>query len=172
MCAVLEARPGEIEKVLWLVETFPEEIEADLQRYFGINFTDLFRPRSGLTWRRFSVLVGQLPPESATSTAIRNSIPEDELEKRRVGDPRKAPWSSVESLLATLIDEVRNLSWMYAQSHSRSWNRPEPIPRPGVQAGKRRRQMSIEEIKAIDPRLRGLSDEEALERFKEMTGRG
>jgi len=117
--------------------------------------------------------VGQLPPESATSTAVRNSIPEDELEKRRVGDPKRAPWSSIEFLLATLIDEVRNLSWMYAQSHSKGKvPRPEPIPRPGVQAGKRRRQMSVEEIKAIDPRLRELSDEEAMQRYREMTGRG
>jgi len=118
------------------------------------------------------VLVQQLPPESATATAIRNDIPEDELAERR-GDPTKAPWSPADHLLALLIDEVRQLTWMYAQSHSKSKvRRPEPISRPGVQAGKRRRKMSVEEIKAIDPRLRELSDEEAMQRYKEMTGCG
>jgi hypothetical protein len=116
------------------------------------------------------VLVDQLPTESATSTAIRNSVPEDELAARR-SDPKRAPWSSTDYLLATLVDEVRHLAWMYAQSHSKSKvPHPDPIERPGIGV-RRRRIRAISEIKAIDPRLRGLSDEDAIVRYKEMTGR-
>jgi len=36
-------------------------------------------------------------------------MPEDELSERR-GDPKLASWSSSETLLAVLIDEVRHLT--------------------------------------------------------------
>jgi hypothetical protein len=172
MRAVFKARPGKIAKALWLVENCPEEIEADLQRYYGVNFVDLFRPGTELTWRRFMVLFGQLPSDSATLTFIRNSIPEDELAARR-NDPKRAPWSPTESLLATVVDELRTVVWMYAQAHSKAKiPRPEPIERPGVRTGRVRRFRPISELKAMDPRLRDLSDEEALAKFKELTGRG
>jgi hypothetical protein len=138
-----------------------------------VSFRDLFLPRTEMTWRRFLILVEQLPPESATSTAIRNSIPEDELARRRTGDPRKAQWSTIEGFLATLIDEVRYGNWLYAQVHSKNKVKPPtPIPRPGVQSGRRRREMTAAELKELDPRLRGLSDEDAIAKYKELTGRG
>jgi hypothetical protein len=119
------------------------------------------------------VLVDQLPPESATVTAIRNAIPEDELEKRRQdSDASRAPWSVVEGLLATLIDEVRYGNWLFAQANSeRKIQPPTPIPRPGIKP-KERHRMSIADIKALDPRLRDLPDEEALAKYRELTGRG
>jgi hypothetical protein len=116
--------------------------------------------------------VDHLPPESATTTAIRNSIPEDELAQRR-RDPKQAQWSSVESLLATLIDEIRISNWLYVSAHSKSKIKPPtPIARPGLSSGRRRRQMTAAELKELDPRLRGLSDEDAVAKYQEMTGRG
>jgi hypothetical protein len=172
MCQAGTDEPGKIQKALWIIGEWPEEIEADLQRYYGVNFADLFRCHSGLTWRRFLVLFEQLPPESATRTAIRNSIPADQLAERR-GDSTKASWSSTDMLLALLVDEVRNLQWMYASSHSKgNITRPEPIPRPGTSAMRGRKKISLDNIRAIDERLRGLSDEETIRRYKEMTGRG
>jgi len=117
------------------------------------------------------VLVDQLPPESATITAARNSMPEDELAERR-GDPKRAPWSTTDTLLATLIDEVRHVAWLYATANSsKKIPYPEPIERPGVRV-RRRRVRPVSELKALDPRLRNLSDEDALAKYKELTGRG
>jgi hypothetical protein len=107
------------------------------------------------------------------STAIRNDTPPEQLEGR-TGDAEKSPWSTVESMLAALIDEVRNIGWAYATVHSENRHipRPQPIPRPGVKAGPRRRARPIADIKALDPRLRNLSDEDAIAKLRELTGRG
>jgi hypothetical protein len=100
------------------------------------------------------------------NTAIRNSTPAEEL-ALAAGDPAQAPWSTLELLTAALIDEVRQLSWMYASSHSaknETVPRPEFIRRPGsgTQRGK---VMSIESARILDPRLRHLSDDEVRERM-------
>jgi hypothetical protein len=134
---------------------------------------DLFRLGSGLTWRKLLVLAEYLPPESALNTAIRNSLTPEQLDAAG-GDPTKSPWSHISQLLAVAIDELRNLGWAYAQVHSKgNVRRPEPIPRPGMaHGGTRRRPMRIADAKRIDPRLRGLSDEDAAAKLKELTGRG
>lgn len=166
-----EAERGKIKEALFITTTYQEEIEADLQRYYGLDLFDLYRPGSGLTWGKFLALVHGLPSESALSTAVRNNTPVDELDER-IGDPTKSSWSLVESLLAALIDEVRNVGWMYASTHSdRKVPRPTPIPRPGVDSTRHRR-VNVDNLKAIDPRLRDLSDEEALDQYRRMTGRG
>lgn len=164
---------GKISKALWITETFQEEVEADLQRYYRLDFLDLYRPGSGLGWRKLLVLVEHLPPESALNTAIRNDLPEDNL-ARRAGDPVKAPWSTLESLMAALIDEVRNVGWMYASRNSESTiPRPVPIPRPGLSARKQRgRIVDLARAQKLDPRLRGLSPEEAQDMMDRLTGHG
>lgn len=159
---------GKIGQVWWLTQTFPEEIEADLQRYYGTDIRDL---GNGLSWRRLLVLVNALPPESATMTAIRNSTPDAEIEAIEM-HPELGRWSAIEGLLALLVDEVRNLTWSYLQSHSeKDVPRPEPVRRPGLRTRPRGRQRSIEEMQKLDPRLRGLSPEEAQLKIFEMTGR-
>jgi hypothetical protein len=160
---------GKIGQAWWLTQTFPEEIEADLQRYYGTDFRDL---GNGLSWRRLLVLVNGLPPESATMTAIRNETPEEELDAI-AAHPELGRWNATEGLLALLVDEVRNLTWSYLQAHSKeSLPRPEPIRRPGLRTRPRGRQRSIEEMQKLDPRLRGLSPEEVQQKIIEMTGRG
>lgn len=75
--------------------------------------------------------------------------------------------------MAIMVDEVRQLAWMYAQSHTESkLPRPEPLPRPGVSKGSRLRPISLEAARRIDPRLRGLADAEAQEMLNRLTGRG
>lgn len=162
---------GKIQEALFITTEYQEEIEADLQRYYGLDLFDLYRPGSGLTWGKFLALVHGLPSESALSTAVRNNTSEDELAER-IGDPTKSSWSLVETLLAALIDEVRNVGWMYASAHSdKRVPRPTPIPRPGVDSAHRRK-VNVDNLKALDPRLRDLSDEEALDQYRRMTGRG
>jgi hypothetical protein len=162
---------GKIQRALFITETeeYQEAIEADLARYYHLDFLDLYRPGSSLTWRKLLVLVGHLPPESALITAMRNNLPADA--DGGAADETKAPWSTVETLLAILIDEVRNVSWAYVQAHSdKSVPHPKAIRRPGSR--KRRTAIDIANAKALDPRLRDLSDEEAADRLREMTGRG
>lgn len=138
-----------------------------------MNFVDLFVPGTSLTWRKLLVLVEHLPPEGALNTAIRNMTSEERLSSN-AGDSSEARWSTVETLLATLIDEVRINSWMYASAHSdQKIPKPEPIKRPGVNVHRRNlRALDMEKAQRMDPRLRGLSPEEAQEKLNRMTGRG
>jgi hypothetical protein len=152
---------GKIRKALWVTERFGEELEADLQRYYQIPLTSL---GAELSWRRLLVLVEHLPPEGALNTAIRNATPEAELAKA-TGDSARAPWSTLESLVAALIDELRQFEWMYASAHSKTAPQmPEPIRRPGLSRRHRgKKLMRISEIRMLDPRMRNMSDDEIRE---------
>ena len=103
---------------------------------------------------------------------MRNDMPESEMAKASArSDPAKGSWSTVESMLASLIDEVRIGNWLYVQAHSeQSVTRPTPIRRPGVE--RKGKLMTIEDAQKIDPRLRGLSAEDAQAMLDRMTGRG
>jgi hypothetical protein len=90
------------------------EIEADMQRFYGIELTQAYDGR--LSWRRLLNLIQQLPDDSA-------------LARKRVG-----PWSMNSQLLAAAIDELRVANWQRAQMGSKERIKPpKPIPRPGVE---------------------------------------
>ena len=55
---------GKISEALWITSRYAEEIECDLQRYYGLDYRDLFLRDTRLTWRRLLVLLRHLPPES------------------------------------------------------------------------------------------------------------
>lgn len=59
-------------------------------------------------------------------------------------------------LLATSIDEQRNMRYLYTSAHSekRPGPPPEPIPRPGVKGKPKRKVMTDEQRAILDPRLR------------------
>ena len=105
------------------------------------------------------------------NTAIRNDIPEWSLSERLAGaDPAKSAWSTLETLLAVLIDETRMSNWMYASAHSdTAIPKPEPVRRPGA-ASRRARRLSLADARAIDPRLRAMSDAEAVATFRRLHG--
>lgn len=115
--------------------------------------------------------MNHLPPESAVNTAIRNSMPASNLARDSDGlDPARANWSSIETLTALLIDEVRQQTWVYIQSKSPSAvPRPSPIPRPGLPE-RALRPISLAAAQVLDPRLRGLSEEEAQDKLDAITG--
>lgn len=104
---------------------------------------------------------------------MRNDTPEAELAKGGVKyDPAHGRWSVMESMLASLIDEVRYNTWAFIQVHSeQAVTKPEPIRRPGV-TGRRGKLMPLSDAMKIDPRMRGMSEEEAQEFMDRMTGRG
>lgn len=98
-------------------------------------------------------------------------MPEERL-LESAGDPVKARWSTLETLMAMLIDEVRSISWAYMSAHSeQAIPRPEPIKRPGVTRSRKLRQISLSDARRLDPRLRLVRDEDAQERLDEITGR-
>jgi hypothetical protein len=107
------------------------------------------------------------------STAIRNDKSDSELAKAQYqSDPARAQWSTIESMLASLIDEIRYANWMYASVHSDgNVPKPEPIRRPGI-TGRRGKIMSLSAAQKIDPRLRGMSEEEAQAFLDRMMGKG
>lgn len=51
-----------------LLRDHTDAVEADLQRYYGVDLADLWR--SGLSVRRLSVLVAGLPAEALSVAAI------------------------------------------------------------------------------------------------------
>ena len=88
-------------------------VEADLQRYYGRDLADLTTGR--LSWRKLSVYLAGLPPESATA--------------REVGGP-DLEWGLTEHLLAFIGDGIQVGNWQRAaRPHSKA---PAPIPRPGL----------------------------------------
>lgn len=63
-------------------------MEADLQRFYGIDYRDRWRPGSGLTLRRIGALLRSLPPESALHRIARNEEPHWSVEAHLLDDLR------------------------------------------------------------------------------------
>jgi hypothetical protein len=63
-------------------------VEADLQRYYRIDYRD--RWRGDLTLRRLWVLIKHLPPDAATSTAARDGDAHWAIEAHLLDDIRMA----------------------------------------------------------------------------------
>lgn len=117
--------------------------------------------RGRLSLRRLRILIENLPPESATKTAIRNSIPEDALQATHSEHrPDLAAWSGVEMLLAAIKDEIRiSRSVAIAAAGGKP---PEftPTSRPGIPpTSTTRKGLSDEQRRALDPRLRNQTQE-------------
>lgn len=76
--------------------------------------------------------MAQLPPESATATALRLRPSIGETVER---DTESEQWSRDQQLLAGVRDELHYLRHAYTVVHSGKtkvqW-KPEPLPRPGV----------------------------------------
>lgn len=105
-----------------LLEEHGGAIEADLQRYYGLHVGDFPWP---LTARRLLTLTEYLPDDSALQQAL---TPED-----------RQLWTFDRQLAATIIDELRNVSYVQAAVAGAKVKPPKPIPRPGVTAEKPKR---------------------------------
>ncbi|MFF9525360.1 hypothetical protein ACF1DV_25775 [Streptomyces achromogenes] len=104
------------------------------------------------------MLLEHLPPESATTTAIRNSISAADLERMSEGArPDLGQWSGVETLLAQVKDEVALLRHVLVAANGGKPGEFQPTPRPGIppkSAAKQRKGLTDEQRRALDPRLR------------------
>lgn len=99
-----------------------------------------------MTWRQLRVLIQNLPPESATMTALRNAMTAEEYEAQaRGGKPEEGRWSMTEQLLAGISDSLHQLEYILVVTNSgkgRKPKRPEPMRRPGVTPKQERQPMS------------------------------
>ncbi|KUF18866.1 hypothetical protein AT728_07480 [Streptomyces silvensis] len=108
-----------------------------------------------MSMRRLRILIEHLPPESATKTALRNSLTPEEISAAGEGRPDQAPWSSTETLLALVRDEIQLLRVAMVAVQTGKQMDFVPTPRPGIppkSAPKRR--LTDEQRRALDPRLR------------------
>lgn len=101
-------------------EKFRKALEADLMRA-GLRLR--WFPSVDYTWRDLLVFVQSLGEDSAT---VRASLGAD------------AYWGLTEQLLALNADYLRILIWMKTKDAQHNRNFPKPIPRPGVDDGKKR----------------------------------
>lgn len=122
---------GGIVSVAALIAQHGDAVEADLA-FRGIDLRDLWR--GDLTWRRVAVLVAALPAESATKTAVRDSMSPAQLAAVPAREGH-GPWSHADLLLAGISDRLGLLLWQNTRKATAP--RPEPIPRPGVERQRR-----------------------------------
>lgn len=138
-----------------LVSAHGEALEADLTP-LRIDLGGLRRRGGFLTWRKLGVLIRHLPPQSATMTALRNTMPAELLARQSTdADPGRAPWSHDQMLSAAQLDTLRLiLHVLIAANGGKPGDPPPPTRRPGVAGQKKRRRLSADERRALDPRLR------------------
>jgi hypothetical protein len=130
-------------------------VEADLQRYYGLDFRDLWRPTAELTWRRLRVLLDGLPAESLWWTALRQ-LPRAKVQP--AGDIDGIRWGTVHDLLAALIDATNQVQWTLEQVNStKRVPAPKPFPRPGT--ARKRRGMSKQTRQRINNWLTGRGEQ-------------
>jgi hypothetical protein len=107
-----------------------------------------------MSWRRLRVLIEHLPPESATWTALRNGMSDEELaHQAEKGEPEKGRWSQLEQLLAVVADRVADLAYLYASANTTPKGtkptQPTPIRRPGARPVKPKQQMTDEQANTL-----------------------
>lgn len=127
----------------------------------GIDVLDVYRGR--LSLRRLRVLVEHLPSDSATKTAMRNALTDDERERLSQGArPDLAAWSGAELLLASILDAIRAQTAVAVAAAGGKPQMPDPTPRPGIPPKSPiSRRLSDEQRRALDPRLKTESPREA-----------
>ncbi|MGI5245416.1 hypothetical protein [Dactylosporangium sp. CA-139066] len=127
-------RRPKILSLLDFLEQHFEDVEFDLRRYLGVNLVEEIGSES-LTWRMLGSFIERLPLDSALALAQ--------------AKPEERQWDMRNHLLATIADRLAVSNWLAgnmlcAWSKEGSENpvpKPEPIPRPGVEAPKKQRGM-------------------------------
>lgn len=95
--------------LVWLLREHGDALEADFQRYYGIDLIDLYR--GTLSPRKASVLALYLPPGAAVWQEAGTD----------------SAWDTTDYLLAEVVD---TLKWANYQRAGGKGQKPEPLPRP------------------------------------------
>ncbi|MFD7605151.1 hypothetical protein ACFWAN_32510 [Streptomyces mirabilis] len=107
--------------VVRVIQEFPDELEADLLEFFGIDFLDLWRGR--LSLRRIGVLIHSLMSKPGRSTLL-------------MAMDERSSWPEPTYMLARISDALELSNFLFlkanaAEEDSRDLELPPPIPRPG-----------------------------------------
>lgn len=101
------------------------------------------------------MFIDHLPSESATQTALRDDLSDEQWQHLLSQAPTgKGPWSHGDLLTVRVLDEVRYLTWLYLVANSKQGSAPappEPTPRPGVRRGHLRAVPTVEELRDRNP---------------------
>lgn len=120
-----------------------------------------------MTWRRLGVLVEALPGESATKTAIRDGLGDEELSKAAGQEPDgHGPWSRTDLQLAAIGDLLKWVIYATYAAQGGKPRQPEPTPRPGI--ARKRKRISAEGY----AHLQRLREEHARLHGYEIDGNG
>lgn len=99
-----------------------------------------------LTFRRFRVLLDRLPPESMTHTAMRDEFTDEELREqaknRRTQQRGHGPLSRQDMFLIDLVDQLKWVEYAVYRSQGGKPSKPEPTPRPGVPAKRKKNEVA------------------------------
>ncbi|MFE0088755.1 hypothetical protein [Streptomyces sp. NPDC059016] len=90
-----------------------------------------------MTWRQLRVLIQNLPPESATMTAMRNALSDEDMAAQADdGEPEKGRWSQDQQLMAACYDVLRRIEYVLicvnTEKKAKWPDRPMPMRRPGA----------------------------------------
>jgi hypothetical protein len=106
----------------WMLKHYPDELEADFQRVYGIDLLDLYR--GTLSPRKAMALAVNLPPGSAVWQA----------------DLHDNAWTPDQYVLADIADLTAGANWQRAGGKG---TQPKPYPRPADARKKRDRDKAL-----------------------------
>lgn len=102
-----------------MIREYPDELEADLLEFFGVDLLDLWRGR--LSLRRIGVLIKSLMAKPGRSTLLQA------LDGR-------TQWAESNYFLARISDSLELSNFLFIKANSNETDDlefPVPIPRPG-----------------------------------------
>lgn len=107
---------------------------------------DLYTDKMSIA--EYRILVRGFDDKSNTKTLLRKIVREQGLVKPTpIEELPVDAWSTTEWLLASVIDELRHLEWLYRARNRKDKTpcppHPEPFPRPGGQPRRRKRINSL-----------------------------
>lgn len=104
-----------------LIDSYGDEIAADLFEVYGVDLTNMFV----MSPKLLLVLITQLPAGSRFYAAHR-------------GGPQFRGWDENRYILAAVVNAIRGLQWTYVASKSkRRPPAPEPMPIPDTEKKRR-----------------------------------
>lgn len=108
--------------VAHVMTEYPEELEADLLQFFGVDLLDVWR--GNISLRRIMVLSKRLMHMHG-----RAALP--------MAYDESLSWGTQEHLTAKIADSLEVANWMFIQANTSEDGEeipfPDPIPRPGVE---------------------------------------
>lgn len=127
------------QRLAYLVDHYRSAISYDLMTYANQDLGDLWRRRR---WRTLLDVLDHLPshswynatvsndPEHAKMVAASIAARKDAGEETEKTGPHLTTWTPEASLLTSLIDAVRNVSYTVAATNGAKTEQPAPAPRP------------------------------------------